>query len=397
VEAHQVSVTTMRGPVENGRHVIVIGAGSAAQAAVAVSSVFDDAADTWALRTAAGDVFRTRVVIAADRPPTVPWIPDIPGRNDFRGVSFHTARWDPDFDPGGKRIAVVGGDSATGHHIGRLTESAADVTVFAHMPRRIVFELPLPATRAARWLRRHIRPDARPRPAHVGSAIDSITASGIRTCDGVGHRADAIIYGTGFTIADRIADDTLVGAGGLSIRQAWDDGMEPYFGVAVHGFPNYFFLTGPDIGAQARYVVDCLRVMERSATTRIEVLRSSQRVFNERACLHPAQPQPVPAAFDLSGADEDAYDGAATLTVAGVEHPVRVRLAGHLDPIDGRFHWQGTVFGTSSRPLPDDVVKQARTATLTVGECSAPARIVEQTPWGAHSVAGVGAPPYASS
>jgi hypothetical protein len=32
---------------------------------------------------------------------------------------------------------------------------------------------------------------------------------------------------------------------------------------------------------------------------------------------------------------------------------------------------------------------------LTVGERSAAARIVEQTPWGTHSVAGVGAPPYA--
>ena len=37
------------------------------------------------------------------------------------------------------------------------------------------------------------------------------------------------------------------------------------------------------------------------------------------------------------------YDGAATLTLAGACHPVRVRLAGHLDPIDGQYHWQGTV------------------------------------------------------
>ncbi|MGO9505866.1 MAG: DUF4873 domain-containing protein, partial [Mycobacterium sp.] len=32
-----------------------------------------------------------------------------------------------------------------------------------------------------------------------------------------------------------------------------------------------------------------------------------------------------------------------------------------------------------------------------VGERSAPARIIEQTPWGTHSVAGVGTPPYARS
>jgi hypothetical protein len=76
---------------------------------------------------------------------------------------------------------------------------------------------------------------------------------------------------------------------------------------------------------------------------------------------------------------------------------VWVRLAGHLDPIDGQYHWQGTVFGSSSQPLPDEALKQARTATLTVGARSASARIIERTPWGTHTVAGVGAPPYALS
>ena len=237
----------------------------------------------------------------------------------------------------------------------------------------------------------------------MGSAIGTITPSGIRTTDGVDHDVDAIIYGTGFAIPDRISDKTLVGSGGLAIRQLWADGMEPYFGVALHGLPNYFFVSGPDVDAQARYVAKCVGLMEHTASTRIEVRRSSQQVFNERIYVSSAQPHRVVSAFDLSSSargdgetyDGETYDGAATLTIAGIEHPVRVRLAGHLDPIDGHYHWQGTVFGPSSRPLPDEALKQARTATLTVGARSAPARIVEQTPWGTHTVAGVGAPPYA--
>ncbi len=369
-----------------------------------ISSVFDDGTDTWALRTATGETFRSRVVIAAHPPPTVPWIPELAGRNQFRGVSFPAAEWDSDFDPNGKRIAVIGTDATAGYYIGQLTESAASVTVFAHAPRRIVPELPLPTTRAKRWLRRHIRPAAtsgqsRPVPALVRSAISTITSSGIRTSDGVDHRADAIIYGTGFTIPDRICDETLVGAGGLTIWQAWDDGMEPYFGVAVHGFPNYFFISGPDIGAQARYVVECVGLMEHTAGIRIEVRRSSQQVFNERVCVQPAQPQRVARAFEIGPSssarqDGETYDGAATLTIAGIHHPVRVRLTGHLDPIDGHYHWQGTIFSSPAQPLADEALTQARTATLTVGERSAPARIIEQTPWGTHSVAGVGAPPY---
>ena len=59
-------------------------------------------------------------------------------------------------------------------------------------------------------------------------------------------------------------------------------------------------------------------------------------------------------------------------------------LTGHLDPIDGRYHWQGMVFDA----LPDDNPPQR--VRLTVGERTADARIAERTPWGTYSVVGVG-------
>jgi cation diffusion facilitator CzcD-associated flavoprotein CzcO len=366
-----------------------------------VSSRFDDATDSWLLTTAGGEAYRTRVVVAAYRPVQVPWLPDIAGRDDFGGDWFHAAHWPPGFEPAGKRVAVVGADATAGHYLPQLIASAASVTVFAHRPRRIVPELPLPSTRAKRWLRRRIRPVANEsRPALVGSAIDAISASGIRTADGVHHDADAIVYGTGFAVRAEISEEVLIGAGGMSIREAWADGMEPYFGVALHGFPNYFLISGPDVAAQARYVAQCIELMERTASTRIEVRRSSHGVFNERIYTRPARPQPVVSAFDLTspaGGDQLTYEGAATLTISGAQHAVRVRLAGHVDPIDGQYHWQGTLFSSPAESLRGAALKQARTATLTVGERSASARIVEQTPWGTHTVAGVGAPPYALS
>lgn len=85
----------------------------------------------------------------------------------------------------------------------------------------------------------------------------------------------------------------------------------------------------------------------------------------------------------------DVYDGPATVTTGGVERTVRVRLSGHLDPIDGRYHWQGTVFDA----LPDDL-KLPQPATLSVGDNSATARITERPPQGGYSVAGVGSPPF---
>ena len=356
-------------------------------------AVFDDATDTWELHTASGEPFRADVVVRADEPPYLPWIPELRGRNDFRGPTFHAAQWDTAFDPTSKHVAVIGTDSAAGHYLPELTKRAASVTLLTHPPRRFVQAVSFFTTR---WLRRGRRA-TETGPAVIGQAIEALTASGIRTRDGREHRADVIVYGTGFAAPDA----RIFGAGGLAIQQAWPAGMEPFAGVAVHGFPNYFFIAGPDRAAQIRYVVECIGLMKATASSRIEVRRSSQQVFNERAHLNPADPIPAASAFDLSGipaADTEAkeiYDGEATLTIGDAAHPVRVRLTGRIDPIDGRYHWQGTVFSPTSDPLPDEALKQSRAATLSVGELSAPARIVEQTPWGTHSIAGVGAPPYA--
>lgn len=86
----------------------------------------------------------------------------------------------------------------------------------------------------------------------------------------------------------------------------------------------------------------------------------------------------------------DVYDGPATVRIGDDERAVRVRLAGHVDPIDGRYHWQGTVFDElpSETRLPKPVI-------VSIGEEHAQARIVERPPQGGYSVAGVGAPPFA--
>ena len=181
------------------------------------------------------------------------------------------------------------------------------------------------------------------------------------------------------------------------------DNLAPYLGVAVHGAPNYFMVTGADEVAEAQldYIAECLRLMRRTGSTRIEVLYSTQRMFCMRGPEKADRADPpywarmvkaVPRSFDLSspvGVVDDVYDGPATLRVGGDERSVRVRLSGRLDPIDGRYHWQGTIFDA----LPDGVTSRA--VTVTIGEQSAQGRITERTQQGGYSVAGVGTPPYA--
>jgi cation diffusion facilitator CzcD-associated flavoprotein CzcO len=397
--------------IENSRSIVIAGAGAAGGAVAAelrgagindfvileravISSVFDDDTDTWRLAVHGGETCYGRVVIAIHdatyKPLHLPWVPKLPGCNDFRGTSFHGAAPDPDFDLAGKRIAVIGSDSAAGRLIGRLTGLATSVKVFPLPPRRVVPRARLLPGRVKRWPRHGLSVEP------VISPIDTLTASGIRTCDGAHHETDAIVYGTGFEIRTELPHDTLVGAGGLTIQQAWRNGMEPYRGVALHGFPNYFMLGAPEFPAALRYVVECLRLMK--GHTRIEVRHSTERLFNERVHLRAPSYRLLASAFDLvpdpsspAGLRDDTYDGPATLTMAGTSQQVRVRLTGHIDPIDGQYHWQGTVFDFP----PADLRARARSVSLTVGKRCASARITEETSQGTHSIAGVGAPPFA--
>ncbi len=339
--------------------------------------VFDDSTDTWTLTSDDGETCRARMAVACESP-LVPWIPDLIGRRDFRGIAFHAATPAADFDPAGRRVTVIGADASAGRLIERMARSAAEVKVFPLAPRRVVPRL----RRTPRFARRR-------RTEVVASPFEEVTAAGVRTADGVHHEADAIVYGTGFAVAGR--GPLLIGARGLTLQQVWRDGTEPYLGIAMHGFPNYFTIDGHDVETAMHDVTECLRLAK--GHTRVEVRRSSQQVFNERVHLRRPPRHLVASAFDLSSpvaVHDDIYEGPALLTGAEACQQVRVLITGHIDPIDGQYHWQGTVFDQ----LSDDVIR-ARALTLAVGERSASARITEQTPQGTHSIAGVGAPPFA--
>lgn len=81
--------------------------------------------------------------------------------------------------------------------------------------------------------------------------------------------------------------------------------------------------------------------------------------------------------------DDDVYSGPATVD----GRTVQVLLAGHLDPIDGKYHWRGTVL----EPLTAGGANQV---SITIGERTASAKVTERSQQGGYSVAGVGTPPF---
>ena len=72
-----------------------------------------------------------------------------------------------------------------------------------------------------------------------------IKPNAIETVDGE-VECDLIVFATGFDAGrGGLSDMNITGANGLSLSQAWKDGVRAYLGMAVSGFPNMLFSYGP--------------------------------------------------------------------------------------------------------------------------------------------------------
>lgn len=89
------------------------------------------------------------------------------------------------------------------------------------------------------------------------------------------------------------------------------------------------------------------------------------------------------------------YRGAASLTLGGERLSAEVVLAGHFEPLDGKYHWYGRVSGSVAvRAMRERAARGA--VDIALPECEAvPARLTEIDPHGNVRVEGIGQPPYA--
>ena len=126
----------------------------------------------------------------------------------------------------------------------------------------------------------------------VSSGIEEIRARSIVTADGVERHVDTIIHGTGFQAAETPVSRRVRGLHGIVLSDAWrESGAQAYKGTTVAGFPNLFFIVGPNVGlghssmvfmieSQVAYIVDCLRTMERDRLATVEVRTDAQHEYN---------------------------------------------------------------------------------------------------------------------
>jgi len=125
----------------------------------------------------------------------------------------------------------------------------------------------------------------------VTEGIREIEPDAIVTTDGERHEVDTIVFGTGFHVTDIKAARWIRGRDGVLMSDVWGRSPSAYLGVAVAGFPNLFFLSGPNtatghqsqlfmIESHIDYVLDALRTMERRGLRSVEVRPEVQEAFN---------------------------------------------------------------------------------------------------------------------
>jgi cation diffusion facilitator CzcD-associated flavoprotein CzcO len=299
---------------------------------------WDAEQNLWEAETSQG-TFTAEIAIAAVGGLADPAIPTLPGLERFKGRSFHSARWDHDFDLNQSEVAVVGTGASAIQFVPEIQPKVRRLHLFQRTPpwvmpranppipkgwrknftkhprllhaaRTAVFSLfesfhamfthPRLSRLTERRAKRHIAsqvkdPELREKvtpnyrvgckrilgsndwyPALcadnvevVSCGIREVTERGIVDQDGIEHRVDAIIFGTGFQVTDPPVSHRVAGPDGRKLAEHWSGSPKAHLGLSVAGFPNFFMLLGPNTGlghnsvllmveAQIKYLIQLL-------------------------------------------------------------------------------------------------------------------------------------------
>jgi cation diffusion facilitator CzcD-associated flavoprotein CzcO len=125
----------------------------------------------------------------------------------------------------------------------------------------------------------------------ISGGLTEVRPHSVVAEDGTEREVDTIIFGTGFHVTDVPIADRVTGRDGRTLTETWNGSMRGYKGTTVAGYPNLFFLVGPNTGlghtsivfmieSQVAYVLDALRAMRRRGARTLEVREEAQAAYN---------------------------------------------------------------------------------------------------------------------
>jgi cation diffusion facilitator CzcD-associated flavoprotein CzcO len=122
------------------------------------NAAFDAAAGTWSVETARGEHFVTPVLVSAVGLFNNPSVPDVAGREQFKGEQFHSARWNHAYPLAGKSVAVIGNGASAVQFIPRIAREVEKLYLFQRTPQYVLPKTFFPGTGDwDKWLQRHPR------------------------------------------------------------------------------------------------------------------------------------------------------------------------------------------------------------------------------------------------
>jgi cation diffusion facilitator CzcD-associated flavoprotein CzcO len=95
------------------------------------AATWDEGSGTWEVTTDDATTTVARFLVATTGVLSVPYVPDVPGRERFRGEQHHTGRWPSEgIDLRGKDVAVVGTSSSGVQVVAAIVHEVASLTVY---------------------------------------------------------------------------------------------------------------------------------------------------------------------------------------------------------------------------------------------------------------------------
>lgn len=88
----------------------------------------------WAIQFANGNRVHSRILISAIGALHIPNMPNFDGLDSFTGTTFHSARWNHDYDLTGKRVAVIGTGASAIQFVPAITQQVKGLTLFQRSP-----------------------------------------------------------------------------------------------------------------------------------------------------------------------------------------------------------------------------------------------------------------------
>ena len=114
-----------------------------------VQAAFDDKSGNWTVETADGARLTTPILVSAVGLFNHANMPDIAGRDDFRGVSFHSLKWNHDFALNGKTVAVIGCGASAVQFIPKIAPQVEKLFLYQRSPQYVMPKSIFPGT--SRW------------------------------------------------------------------------------------------------------------------------------------------------------------------------------------------------------------------------------------------------------